>query len=77
MADRPVTGLPLALTIVVGAGVVPKSHLGMPASPQGDERWVEQVEGGEPTVALALNAGDLVMTHDELLHTGGNPHDDL
>ena len=57
--------------------MVPKSHLGMPASPQGDERWVEQVEGGEPTVALALNAGDLVMTHDELLHTGGYPHEDF
>ena len=76
MTGWPATGSD-EVRVAVGAGVVPKSHLGMPASPQGDERWVEQVEGGEPTVALALNAGDLVMTHDELLHTGGNPHEDF
>eukprot|EP01045_Picozoa_sp_COSAG04_P022058 COSAG04_NODE_2441_length_4118_cov_3.509579_2_plen_268_part_00 len=50
--------------------VSPGSHLGLPSTPKDDARWEEQVEGAAPTVALACRAGDLVMTHDELLHSG-------
>jgi hypothetical protein len=51
--------------------VVPGSHAGLPRTPQDDDRWVFEVEGGKPTEALAARAGDLVVTHDEVLHSGG------
>eukprot|EP01046_Picozoa_sp_COSAG06_P021360 COSAG06_NODE_1602_length_8958_cov_85.920194_7_plen_334_part_00 len=51
--------------------VVPGSHMGLPETPQDDDRWMLQVNGGRPTLPLALRAGDLVITHDELLHSGG------
>eukprot|EP01051_Picozoa_sp_SAG22_P023013 SAG22_NODE_5753_length_959_cov_0.797674_2_plen_221_part_00 len=52
--------------------VCPGSHCGLPADPKADDRWEFEVAGSpRKTVALACKAGDVVVTHDELLHSGG------
>ena len=46
--------------------VIPRSHLGMPPTPEGDDRWLPHPD----ECLLDLHAGDLVAIHSDLIHSG-------
>ena len=46
--------------------VIPRSHLGLPPTPEGDDRWLPHPH----EALLDLHAGDLVVLHSDLIHSG-------
>ena len=46
--------------------VVPRSHLGNPPTPEGDDRWLPHPQ----EALLDLHGGDLVAIHSDLIHSG-------
>ena len=46
--------------------VVPRSHLGNPPTPEGDDRWLPHPQ----EALLGLHGGDLVAIHSDLIHSG-------
>lgn len=46
--------------------VIPRSHLGLPPTPEGNDRWLPHPQ----EALLDLHAGDLVVLHSDLIHSG-------
>lgn len=46
--------------------MIPRSHLGLPPTPEGEDRWLPHPQ----EALLDLHAGDLVVLHSDLIHSG-------